>query len=179
MMPMNVRSLFQPLILSGLSVTLAACVSSAPPVVKPVDTTTPAQRVAAVEAAAAGPDDKELSVQPLRDPQVEDLRLTAQAQRQANDLTGAAGSLDQALEIVAADPAVLQERAELALLQGQWAQAETFARKAVDLGSKTGPLCRRHWATIEQSRLARGEKENAVSAHAQLEGCTVPGIKRY
>jgi len=81
--------------------------------------------------------------------------------------------------IVAGDPAVLQERAELALLQGQWAQAETFARKAVDLGSKTGPLCRRHWATIEQSRLARGEKENAVSAHAQLEGCTVPGIKRY
>ena len=55
----------------------------------------------------------------------------------------------------------------------------TFARKAIDLGSKTGPLCRRHWATIEQSRLTRGEKENAVSAHAQLEGCTVPGIKRY
>lgn len=178
MMPMNMRSLLQPLALTALSLALAACVSSAPPVVKPVDTTTPAQRLAAVDAAA-GPDDKELSVQPLRDSQVEDLRLTAQAQRQANDLAGAASSLDHALEIVAGDPAVLQERAELALLQGQWAQAETFARKAVDLGSKTGPLCRRHWATIEQSRLARGEKENAVSAHAQLEGCTVPGIKRY
>lgn len=164
--------------LTGLSLALAACVSSAPPVVKPVDTTTPAQRLAAVDAAA-GPDDKELSVQPLRDSQVEDLRVTAQAQRQANDLAGAASSLDHALEIVAGDPAVLQERAELALLQGQWAQAEAFARKAVDLGSKTGPLCRRHWATIEQSRLARGEKENAVSAHAQIEGCTVPGIKRY
>ena len=156
MMPMNMRILLQPLALTGLSLALAACVSTAPPVVKPVDTTTPAQRLAAVDAAA-GPDDKELSVQPLRDSQVEDLRLTAQAQRQANDLAGAASSLDHALDIVAGDPAVL-ERAELALLQGQWAQAETFARKAVDLGSKTGPLCRRHWATIEQSRLARARR---------------------
>ena len=138
MMPMNMRSLLQPLALTGLSLALAACVSSAPPVPKPlVDTTTPAQRLAAVDAAA-GPDDKELSVQPLREPQVEALRVTAQAQRQANALAAAASSLDHALEIVAGDPAVLQERAELALLQGQWAQAETFARKAIDLGSKTG-----------------------------------------
>ena len=100
-MPMNMRSLLQPLALTGLSLALAACVSSAPPVAKPpVDTTTPAQRLAAVDAAA-GPDDKELSVQPLRDSQVEDLRVTAQTQRQANDLAGAASSLDHALEIVA------------------------------------------------------------------------------
>ncbi|SFR83390.1 hypothetical protein SAMN04487782_1059 [Stenotrophomonas maltophilia] len=179
MNPMTLRTFLHPLTVVGLSGMLAACVSSAPPVVKPVaDTTTPVQRLAAVEAAA-GPDDKELSVQPLRDPQVEDLRQTALTQRKANDLPAAAASLDQALQIVAGDPAVLQERAEVALLQGKWSEAETFARKAIDLGSKTGPLCRRHWATIEQSRLARGEKENAVSAHAQLEGCTVPGIKRY
>ena len=177
-MPMNLRTLYAPVAAATLSLALAACMSSARQVVKPVDTTTPAQRLAAVDAAA-GPDDKELSVQPLRDSQVEDLRQAALAQRQGNDLAAAAGSLDQALQIVAGDPSVLQERAEIALLQGQWAEAETFARKAVDLGSKTGPLCRRHWATIEQARLARGEKENAVSAHAQLEGCTVPGIKRY
>jgi hypothetical protein len=144
----------------------------------PVDTTTPAQRLAAVDAAA-GNDDKELAVQPLRDSEVEDLRQAALARRQANDLAGAAAALDQALAIMASDPSVLQDRAEIALLQGEWAAAETFARKSVELGSKTGPLCRRHWATIEQSRLARGEKENAASAHAQLEGCTVPGIMRY
>ena len=34
MMPMTIRSLFQPLVLSGLSLALAACVSSAPQVVK-------------------------------------------------------------------------------------------------------------------------------------------------
>ena len=85
----------------------------------------------------------------------------------------------ETLLIVADDPAILQERAEIALLQGDWGRAETLARKAVALGSRTGPLCRRHWATIEQTHLARVEKENATSAHAQIEGCTVPGIKRY
>ncbi len=175
---MTTRFLIRSASLATLCLALAACVTPPPVVKAPVDTTTPAQRLAAVDAAA-GNDDKELAVQPLRDSEVEDLRQAAQARRQANDLAGAAAALDQALAIMASDPSVLQDRAEVALLQGDWAAAETFARKSVELGSKTGPLCRRHWATIEQSRLARGEKENAASAHAQLEGCTVPGIMRY
>ena len=179
MMTMNGMSLIRSvLVVSATSLLLSACVSapSAPPV--PLDTTTPAQRLAAVEAAA-GVDDTELSVQPLRDPQVDDLREAAIAQRKAGDLVAAAETLNQALLHVDNDPGILQERAEVALLQGDWVRAETLAKKAVDLGSRTGPLCRRHWATIEQARLARAEKENAVSAHAQIEGCTVPGIKRY
>lgn len=175
---MTFRTLRVSLVALALSASLAACVSAPSPVVAPVDTTTPAQRMAAVEAAA-GPDDKEVSVAPLRDPQVDDLRQSALAQRQGGDLDAAAGHLDQALGLVAEDPAVLQERAEIALLQGQWAPAEQFAHQALQLGSKTGPLCRRHWATIEQARLARGEKENAVSAHAQIASCTVPPIMRY
>jgi len=175
---MTTRFLIRSASLATLCLALAACVTPPPVVKAPVDTTTPAQRLAAVDAAA-GNDDKELAVQPLRDSEVEDLRQAALARRQANDLAGAAAALDQALAIMASDPSVLQDRAEIALVQGEWAAAETFARKSVELGSKTGPLCRRHWATIEQSRLARGEKENAASAHAQLEGCTVPGIMRY
>ncbi|MFX1723671.1 hypothetical protein [Stenotrophomonas maltophilia] len=175
---MTTRFLIRSASLATLCLALAACVTPPPVVKAPVDTTTPAQRLAAVDAAA-GNDDKELAVQPLRDSEVEDLRQAALARRQVNDLAGAAAALDQALAIMASDPSVLQDRAEIALLQGEWAAAETFARKSVELGSKTGPLCRRHWATIEQSRLARGEKENAASAHAQLEGCTVPGIMRY
>lgn len=166
------------LVVSATSLLLSACVSAPSPPPAPLDTTTPAQRLAAVEAAA-GVDDTELSVQPLRDPQVDDLREAAIAQRKAGDLAAAAEALNQALLHVDSDPGILQERAEVALLQGDWVRAETLAKKAVDLGSRTGPLCRRHWATIEQARLARAEKENAVSAHAQIEGCTVPGIKRY
>lgn len=157
---------------------LSACVSAPPPAPVPVDTTTPAQRLAAVDAAA-GADDTELSVEPLRDPQVEDLREQADAHRRSGDLAGAVRALDQALQLAPENPSLLQERAEIALLAADYAGAETYARRAVELGSKTGPLCRRHWSTIEQSRLARGQAENAASAHAQIAGCTVPGIKRY
>ncbi|SBV35552.1 conserved exported hypothetical protein [uncultured Stenotrophomonas sp.] len=159
-----------------ISLLFSACTSTPPAL--PADTATPMQRLAVVQAVA-GADDKEVSVQPLRDPQVDDLRETANARREAGDLAGAADALNQALLLVDGDPAVLQERAEIALLQGDWPRAETLARKAVALGSRTGPLCRRHWATIEQAHLARAEKENAASAHAQIEGCTVPGIIRY
>jgi hypothetical protein len=177
---MNTKSLIRyALLAAAASLSLAGCVSAPPAATPaPVDTTTPAQRLAAVDAIA-GVDDTELSVQPLRDAQVDDLRQAAIALRKAGDLAGAAEALNEALLQVTDDPGILQERAEIALLQADWARAETLARKAVDLGSRTGPLCRRHWATIEQSRLARAEKENAVSAHAQIEGCTVPGIKRF
>ncbi|KLD71968.1 hypothetical protein [Xanthomonas pisi] len=165
--------------LIGVLAAVTACVSAPPaPPPPPVDPTTPTQRLLLIEREA-GVDDTELSVQPLRDPQVDDLRDSAKAKRQAGDLPGAAAALDQALKLVSGDPAILQERAEVAVLQADWPAAERFANQAVELGSKTGPLCRRHWATIEQSRLARGEKENAASAKAQIAGCTVPGVKRY
>lgn len=162
----------------GLAALVAGCVTTAPESqVQALPKVAPEQRLAAVETAA-GQDDKELAVQPLRDPQVEDLREAAGGALARRDYAAAAGALNQALMIVADDPAVLQERAEVALLQSEFERAETLARRAYDLGSQVGPLCRRHWATIEQSRLARGETENAVSAQAQIAACTVPGINR-
>lgn len=163
-----------------LGLVLAGCVSAPPPppAATTVDSTTPQQRLAAIDSIA-GVDDTEVQVQPLRDTQVDDLREQAKAQRQAGDLAAAKATLEQALQLVTTDPSILQERAEIALLLQDYAGAERFARQAVDLGSKTGPLCRRHWATIEQSRLARAQQENAVSARAHIQACTVPGIKRY
>ena len=90
----------------------------------------------------------------------------------------AAPSRPNVLLIVADDPAVLQERAEVALLQSDYARAETLSQRALDLGSKVGPLCRRHWATVEQARLALGQIESAAAAHAQIETCTVAGLLR-
>lgn len=175
---MNPMTLLRPVLVSlAAGALLAACVNTPLPKA-PVDATTPAQRMAAI-MAVAGADDTELSVQPLRDPQVDDLRETAQARREAGDLAGAGEALNQALLLVDDDPGILQERAEIALLQGDWPRAETLARRALELGSRTGPLCRRHWATIEQSQLARGEQENAASARAQINGCTVPGVQRF
>jgi Flp pilus assembly protein TadD len=164
------------LAVASLCLLAAACGSTAQaPAAAPGPS--PQERLAAVHAAA-GAEDTELDVQPLRDTQVEDLRGTAARALASGDAGTAADALNQALLIVPDDPAVLQERAEVALLQGQYDRAETLARKAFDVGSRVGPLCRRHWATIEQSRLARGQAENAASAKAQIGTCTVPGLKR-
>lgn len=161
----------------ALCLLLSACGPTVP--ARPsVPEVAPAQRLAAVHQAG-GADDTELDVQPLRDPQVEDLRAQAARALAAGDAAAAGEFLNQALLIVSDDPALLQERAEVALLQAQYERAETLARRAYDVGSRVGPLCRRHWATIEQSRLARHQPENAVSAQAQLRTCTVPGVTRY
>lgn len=138
----------------------------------------PAAMVAAVRAAAeaGGP---ELAVQPLRDPRIEDLRIEAGRLEAAGDVAGAARALDLALEEVAADPALLQERAEIALLQQDFALAGSLAERAYALGSQVGPLCRRHWATLEQLRLREGDAQGATSARTQIEGCRVGGPERY
>ena len=141
-------------------------------------TATPQQQVAAVRAAA-GDGEGELAIQPLRDPKVEDLRAKVERLESQQYYAEAARTLDQALEIVPDDPALLQERAEAALLLGEHAQAEALARRAYATGSQVGPLCRRHWATIEQSRLLEGDAAGAATAKAQIEQCTVAGVNRF
>ncbi len=183
--------------------SLAACVTAPPePEAPAVAVRTPAQMLAAVHKAAQGGDDRELNVQPLRDPEVEDLRATADKAMTAGNPAAAAAALDLALGIVADDPAVLQERAEVALAQGEPDQAEQFAARATGLGSAVGPLCRRHWETVRQVRERRRELASAplkrpnqaqldeqaaklaaldraiAEAGQQFDACTVPGINR-
>jgi tetratricopeptide (TPR) repeat protein len=181
---------------------LAGC-ATAPVPETPVarDPVTPEQRVAAI-LAAAGDDDRELAVQPLRDPQVEDLREKAQRARATRDYAGAAEALNQALLLVPEDPAVLQERAEVALSQGDYARADTLAQRAFQLGSQVGPLCRQHWETVRQVRQhelavqpslpTRHTPEDAAQhatraattraaitdAESRRDACTVPVIER-
>lgn len=156
---------------------LAACATPAPlPAPRPVATFAPEQRVAAVRAAAAN-DDKEFAVQPLRDPMVEDLRQTAARLEQQKQYAHAGKALDQALAITPDDPAVLQERAEVALLLSQFDQAEALARRAYGLGAKVGPLCRRHWAAIEQALQARAA--NVDEARKQIAACKVATPERF
>lgn len=131
----------------------------------------PAQLLAQVRAA--GEHGLELDVQPLRDPQVEDLRAQAQAQEQAGDTKAAFDSLALALQISPGDPGLLQWQAELSLLRRAWKQAEILAAKSFELGPKLGGLCRRNWATIGHARDMRGASDAAEVAHRQGESCTV------
>ncbi|HEY0661128.1 MAG TPA: hypothetical protein VGD21_07400 [Lysobacter sp.] len=175
---------------------LAACTAAPTQPSKPAFDAPAA--VAAIRAAGRA-DATELDVQPLRDPQVEDLRQQA-AQLEAKRMyRGSANLLDQAIAIRPDDPALLQERAESALLLRDPAGAAQFAQRAIELGSTVGPLCRRHWEMLRQLAQARtvdvvirrGESEaqarqriaDAVADHAkarsQRDACTVAAHQRY
>lgn len=171
--------MFSRLAVFALALLLAAC-SSTP--AGPA----PSARSGGAKAAKASPADlvakvralgehgHELEVQPLRDPQVEDLRARAQAEEQAGDTQAAFETLAQALVISPGDPGLLQWQAELALLRRAWQQAEDLAAQSFALGPKLGGLCRRNWATIGHARAMRGANEAADIAHRQGESCTVP-----
>ncbi len=141
--------------------------------------------VAAVAAirAAGGAGSTELDVQPLRDPQVDDLREDAVRLEREGKVTEAAAALDQALQITPDDPALLQERAEAALLLHQLDAALRYAQKGVEGGSKVGPLCRRHWETIAQVREASPPTTpsvpSAADARRERDACTVSAPPRY
>jgi len=164
-----------------LAAALAAAGCASPPLIQTRSLTdaTPEQMVAQVRAAGGDDDSRELAVQPLRDPAVEDLRQDAAQLERQKRYADAAAALDKALAINPDDPATLQERAEIALLMGDPDQAETLARRGFELGAKVGPLCRRHWATVEQTRLVAGDAQGAASAKTQMEACKVAGLDRY
>ena len=182
--------------LAAGSVMLGACTSPAP---KPAEPAYDAAALVQVIRAAGAANSTELDVQPLRDPEIEDLRQQA-AQLEAKYMyRGAADLLDRAMKVNAEDPALLQERAELALLLRDPVQAGQLAKQAIELGSTTGPLCRRHWETLLQTALLRandrvirrGETEAQATARVaaaadevraartRRDACTVGAVNRY
>lgn len=164
----------------AMAILAAGCATAPPPRPAPaaLTTDTPAQMLAKVQSAGAA-SDTELSVRPLRDPATAGLRDLAAGQQARGDTAAAAATLDQALATTPDDPSLLQERAEAALLLGDFAAAEAFARRAGALGSGVGPLCRRHWATVEQARLALGDRAGADAARTRVEACRVDRPARY
>ncbi|GGK00046.1 hypothetical protein [Luteimonas terricola] len=167
------------LLAAALLLGLAAC-ASAPvqPPAQSLTTATPAQMVEYVHAAA-GDGEGELNVQPLRNSEVEDLRQQAERLLQAGHHADAAAALDHAITLVSDDPALLQERAEVALLLSDFASADELATRAQALGSGVGPLCRRHWATREQVRLVQGDAAGAAAAKEAMAVCRVAPPPRW
>ncbi len=149
----------------SLVLFIAACASAPEVAGPPVPAFDTAAAVRAVRAAGEV-DARELDVQPLRDPEVQDLREDAAALEARGMVQGAADALDRALAITPDDPALLQERAELALLLGDTGAAAGLAQRAFERGSQVGPLCRRHWETIAQVRMATSVPADAASASA-------------
>ncbi|MFK3646907.1 hypothetical protein ACI2IY_00525 [Lysobacter enzymogenes] len=160
------RAAYRGAALATLAALAAAC-SVAPPQPAALAEANFNGEAAVAQVRAAGAAARELDVQPLRDTQVEDLRQKADALEKTRKYAEAAAALDQALQINANDPALLQERAEAALLLHRLDDAERYAQKAFDGGSQVGPLCRRHWATIAQARQGKLDGVNAAMKLAQ------------
>jgi len=179
-----------------LAALLVACAAPTKPTAAPAfDAVAMVQTIRAAGAANA----TELDVQPLRDPQVEDLRQQAAQLEGKRMYRGAADLLDRAMALNPEDPALLQDRAELAILLRDTTQAQQMAKQAIALGSTTGPLCRRHWETVLQAALLRandrvirrGESETQATARVaeaatevrnartQRDACTVAAPNRY
>lgn len=158
---------------------LAGCATPSAPVVDAgAPRLAPEDMLAAIHAAG-GRDDTELAIQPLRDPMVEDLREQAQRFAGNGRAAEAAAALDHALALVPGDPALLQERAEIAIALGDLAKAQADAQRAWELGGKVGPLCRRHAETLRQVRLAANDAVGAADAARRREACTVAAPARY
>ncbi|UNP28430.1 hypothetical protein [Lysobacter gummosus] len=153
--------------LAVLTALAAACTVAPPQPSALAEASFNGEAAVAAVRAAGGADARELDVQPIRDTQVEDLRQRADALEKTRKYPEAAAALDQALQINGNDPALLQERAEAALYLHRLDDAERYAQQAYNGGSRVGPLCRRHWATIAQAKQGQLDGVNAAMKLAQ------------
>jgi len=133
----------------------------------------PAGTILLREVREAGKLGVELDVQPLRDPQVEDLRARATQAEARGDHAGAEADIVQALALSPDDPGLLQWRAELALVRHDFETASAAAQRSFDTGPKVGGLCRRNWTTIRLAAQVRGDTVAAGEARTQAAACKV------
>ena len=127
----------------------------------------------------AGKLGKELDVQPLRDPQVEDLRLAASSAEARSDWAAAAEALAQAAKITPDDPELLQWQAEIALAAQDFARAQQLATQSWQRGAQLGGLCRRNWTTIRFAAESRGDSAAATQAQQHAATCAVAPPNRF
>ena len=109
----------------------------------------------------------------LADEVILDLQANAGAAEAAGYYAQAKTLLDQALQVNPADPQVLQSRAELAIRDQAWVQAEQYAQRSFDSGAKLGSLCRRNWLTMHYARMAQGRSLPPPQLAKNLNECTL------
>jgi predicted Zn-dependent protease len=161
-----------------LAAVLAACTTPAPVEAPKHPALAPASMVAAIRAAGER-EQSVIAVQPLADPGIAAWRQAAQADTDAGHYDAAAAKLDQALKRSPDSPELLQDRAEVAVYQHDYALAQKLAQQSWTLGPKLGPLCARNRETIAQLRQAAGDVAGAASAQKSVAECHVQGIHRY
>ncbi|HDS1819400.1 TPA: hypothetical protein QEM96_004092 [Pseudomonas putida] len=92
------------------------------------------------------------------------LLTTAQQQQVSGDFNGASSSLERAQRIAPREPQVLFRLAQVRLSQGDAAQAEQLARRALTYANGRPDLQAELWNTIAQAREKQGDSAGAALA---------------
>ncbi|MCE1118208.1 MULTISPECIES: tetratricopeptide repeat protein [Pseudomonas] len=92
------------------------------------------------------------------------LLTTAQQQQGSGDLNGASSSLERAQRIAPREPQVLFRLAQVRLSQGDAAQSEQLARRALTYANGRPDLQAQLWNTIAQAREKQGDSAGAALA---------------
>ena len=167
------------LLVAAVALSLSACSSGGATGSATGKPRMSAGQVLLQEVRSAGQLGNELDVQPLRDPQVEDLRSIAAVSEARSDWAAAQGALTQALAITPEDPELLQWSAEMALVGHDFARAQQLATRSWERGPKLGGLCRRNWTTLRFAAESRGEAVAATQAQQRAAACAVAPPTRY
>ncbi len=168
--------------LALLAVLLASCAGAPPtaPETAPPSAEQKRELLDELESlTAAATKDSVLDVTPLRDSNAHDWLAEARAAFAEKRYADSRHAIDQGLALSALDPELLQLRAELDLLAGDWKAASLGAYRAWQHSAKLGALCRRQWATIGLARRERGSLEASQRALDQMARCRVEAQPRF
>lgn len=156
----------------GLAIMLVLVGCSRPQMTSmPVSGLSPAQMLDKIRAQRELGD--EVVFQALTDEAITDVHANARAAEAEGDFVLAEKLLDDALQHNPSDPQLLQSRAELAIHDGAWIQAEQYALRSFDSGAKLGSLCRRNWLTVHYAKLAQGHGLPASQLAKNINECTL------
>jgi hypothetical protein len=97
------------------------------------------------------------------------LLTTAQQQQGGGDLNGASSSLERAQRIAPREPQVLYKLAQVRLAQGDAAQSEQLARRALTYANGRPDLQSSLWNLIAQSREKQGDSAGAALARQKAQ----------
>ena len=157
-------------LLLGACATAPQIPPSPPP---PLPAADAARMLAAVRRAGAD-NHSVLQIHPLRAAGVAALAAQARAAAEVGDYATAAQLFDQALAREPDAPDLLQDRAEMALAQGEWAAAGQFAARALRHGPRFGALCARGWQTLAEIAYAHGQTDQYTIDRQHVDTCRKP-----
>jgi hypothetical protein len=114
-----------------------------------------------------------VEVLPLVDPSVIDLRELARSAEAAKHYAEAEKHLALALTLMPDDPELWQWRAEVALAEQRWQDAQAHARQSESLGPKLGRICVRNWMTLLAVAQETADSSAQAEALSKAEACPV------